>query len=462
MKEIIMNHVKGLKYLHLIVFLIIQLIVVCNPVSSAANTQKIKWECSAIVYIEKDIVIAEDKYGNIIQQGKSGKTDADVIQFAVDISGPAGEIKICKGKYILDKPILIYHNMKISGEGRGTILVPPIDDYVFKVEKGEREIFSRPYHVKEGFPLYAVIFRDMTIDGKREGLHHSGKGFYLRGFWSSVFNNLWIQNTGNALSINHVKESDFANIYLINNGDEEKKEPSVFITGGNNLHFSGLYVIYQNYIGLEVDRGKLIFISQSMFHGWLKREGETAKYPLIQVKDSNGDRKKEGRYKADFVLENSRITVGGEGTNAINVINSPVTVTQCVATCGFGNTVISATQNARVNASNNSFYSFKPLPMGSYVLFAEDSEVIFKNNVVSFQNLQVCLKAVRNSIIADNRFDAISEMPNINIGDYNNQGCRNVQVKGNIFRQEKLEDAVKVSKLSTKGIMIKDNQIWSE
>jgi hypothetical protein len=421
-----------------------------------------KLKCSSVVYIDNDIVTAEDKYGNIIQQGKSGNSDADVIQSAIDKAGPAGEIKICKGRYIIDKSILVYHNMKITGEGRGTILIPPIDDYAFKVKKGEKEIFSRPHHVKEGFPLYAMIFRDMTIDGKREDLHHSGKGFYLRGFWSSSFENLWIQNTGNALTLNSIHESDFINIYLINNGDEKKKESSVFITKCDNIHFQGLYVIYQNYIGLEVFNSKLTFITRSMFHGWLKREGETAKYPLIQVKDANADKKNEGRYKSDFVIENSRITVGGEGTSAIDVINSPVTVTQCVATCGFANTVVSATQNARVNVSNNSFYSFKPLPMGSYVLYAEDSEVIFKNNVVSFQNLQVCLKAVRNSIIVDNRFDAVSEKPNIYIGDNNNQGSRNIQVKGNIFRQKKLEDAVEVSKLSLKGITIKDNQIWGE
>ena len=424
--------------------------------------KQIKWNCSAVVYIDNDVIRAEDRYGGIISQGDAGRADADVLQSAVDAAGPTGEIKICKGTYVLDKSILIYHNNKVTGEGRGTVLVPPVGDYAVKIEKKDKEIIPRPHHVYEGFPLYAVIFRDLTIDGKREGVHHSGKGIYLRGFWSSSFENLWIQNTGNALTLRSVKESDFSNIYLINNGHEADREPSLLITGGNNLHFHGLYVIYQNYKGLEVVRGKLIFITQSMFHGWLPRHGGPKKYPLIQVRDSNGDRKNEGRYKSDFVLENSRITVGGEGTCAVEIINSPATINHCVATCGFGKTVVGATRNARVNISDNSFYSFKSSPIGEYVLYAEDSEVIFKNNVVSFNNLQLCLKAVRNSIIADNRFDAISDKPNIFIGDNGEQGSRNIQVRGNIFRQKRLEEAVEISPLSNENIEIYHNQIWSE
>jgi hypothetical protein len=423
---------------------------------------KIKWGLTAIIFIKDDKIIAADRFGEVIMEGISGKADADVIQTAVDSAGPAGEVKICRGLYVLDKSILIYNNIKLIGEGRGTVFVPPINDYVFKIEKSENEFFTRPYHAREGHPLYAVIIHDITIDGKRENLSHSGKGIFLKRFWSSSFKNLWIQNTGNALTLKGVSESDFANIYLINNGDEEKKEASIFINGGNNLHFSGLYIIYQNYIGLEMLKGKLVFITQSMFHGWLPHLGGPAKYPLIQIKDLNEDRKNEGRFKSDIVIENSRITVGGEGTNAVSIINSPATIRQCVATSGFGNTVISATKNARVNISDNSFYSFKPLPAGSYVLFAADSEVIFKNNVVSKQNLQVCLKAARNSIIADNRFDAVSDEPNIFIGDHEGRGSRSIQVKGNIFSKQDLVSAVKVSRLSVKNIEIHDNILWSE
>ncbi len=445
-----------------VTFLIIAFILNPELTNSQTTSQTIKWDCSAVIYIDHETVYAENRYGNIIKQGKTGKADADVIQSAIELASPTGEIKICRGKYILDNSILICHNIKLVGEGRGTVIVPPINDYAFKVEKREKEIIPRPYHAREDHPLYAVVIRDLTIDGERQDLKHSGKGIFLKVFWSSIFENLWIQNTGNALTLQSVKESDFSNIYLINNGDEKNREPSLLIRGGNNLHVSGLYVIYQNYIGLEMLRGKLVFITQSMFHGWLPRHGGPAKFPLIQIKDLNNDRNNEGRYKSDFVIENSRITVSGEGTSAVNIINSPVTIRQCVATSGFANTVISATKNARVNISDNSFYSLKTLPMGTYALYAEDAEVIFKNNVVSCQNLQLCLKAARNSIIADNRFDAISELPNIIIGETEDKASRSIQVKGNIFRKEELEDAVVVSANSKKNISIYNNQLWSE
>ncbi|MBN2410489.1 hypothetical protein JXQ31_02280 [candidate division KSB1 bacterium] len=442
------------------IFLFIILFLACIHVEHAIS-ETIKWDCSAVVYINNNIVKAEDRDGRVVMEGNVGQADADVIQAAIDAVLPAGEIKICRGKYILNKPIQIYHNIKLTGEGRSTIIVPPKEDFAFWFDKKDTVLISRPYHKKEGFPLYAMIMSNMTIDGERENIPHSGKGLFLGRFWSSVFQNLWIQNTGTAIQIESVHESEFSNIYLINNGDEIKKEPSILMKGSDNLHFRSLYVIYPNYIGLEIIlNSKLVFITQSMFHGWLPRHGGAAKYPLIQIKDLN--KKKEGRYKSDVIIENSRITVGGEGSCAVNIINSPVKLRQCVATAGEGNTVVRVSDNARVNITDNSFYSFLPLPSGKYVLYAEDSEVIFKNNVISFQNLQLCLKAARNSIIADNRFDAISENPNVFIGNNEDQYSRNIQVRGNIFRKENIKDAVEKSPHPHKNITIYDNQLWSE
>ena len=191
--------------------------------------------------------------------------------------------------------------------------------------------------------------------------------------------------------------------------------------------------------------------------GW-----DPAKYPLIQARDMNDLQKSEGRYKSDMVIENSRITVGGEGSSTVNIINSPVTIKQCVATCGFGTTVISATGNSRVNISDNSFYSFKPLPAGAYVLYAEDSEVIFKSNVVSVQNLQVSLNAVRNSIVADNRFDLVTDEPFILVGERNGKGSRSIRISGNFFRSGDLNQVIRVSPLSTVNIDIRNNMLLSD
>ncbi len=451
---------KTQKYFGYHIILILFFTLSVNGLNADNLSKKIKWGYYAIVFIDSDKVIAEDRYGNIIMKGTAGIDDAKVIQFAIDLAVPTGHLIITNGRYYLNKSLLICNNIKITGEGRGTTIIPPIDDYAFKIEKGEKEIFPRPYHEPLN-PLYAVIIRDLTIDGELENLPKSGKGLFLKDFWNSSFENLWIQNTGNAISLIRMRESDFTSIYLINNGDEEKKEPGVFIEEGNNLHFRGLHVVYQNYIGLEMLRGKLVFITQSFFHGWLKPH-IPAKYPEIQIVDSNIDRFNEGRFKSDIIIENSRITVGGEGSSVVNIINSPVTIRQCIATAGIGKTVISATKNARVNISDNSFYSLLPLPSGKYVLYAEDSEVMFKNNVVSSKNLQVYLKAVRNSIIADNRFDAISEEPNIYIADNGSQGSRCIQVRGNIFRKENLKDAVKIAPNSTEDIFIHENLGWSE
>jgi len=451
---------KTQQYIRHLIVLLIFLVISEMSISADNLSEKTIHGYSAIVYIENDKVITEDRYGKTIIAGTAGIDDAKVIQSAIDLAVPTGHIIITRGKYYLNKSLLIYSNIKITGEGRGTIIVPPIEDYAFKIEKGKKEIFPRPYHEPRN-PLYAVIIRDLTINGELENLPKSGKGLFLKNFWNSVFENLWIENTGNAMSLIGIRESDFTSIYLINNGDEEKKESGIFIEEGNNLHFRGIHVVYQNYIGLEMLKGKLVFITQSFFHGWLKPH-VPAKYPEIQIVDSNSDKHNEGRLKSDIVIENSRITVGGEGSSVVNIINSPVTIRQCIATTGVGTTVISATKNARVNISDNSFYSLLLLPSGKYVLYAEDSEVIFKNNVVSRQNLQVYLKSVRNSIIADNRFDALSEEPNIYIGDKDNRGSRSIQVKGNIFNKADLKDAIKIDPNSVKDILIYNNQKWSK
>ena len=435
--------------------------VLLIPRAGAAQGS-LKWDCSAVVFIENGLVLAEDRYGNLISEGEAGKADGPVIQAAIDSTGSSGEIKILKGTYLLDRSILIGTNIKLTGEGRGTVLVPPVEDYALRIEKGENAMIPRPFHAYEGYPLYAVIIRDMTIDGERADMKNSGKGIFMKHFWSSSFENLWIQNTGNALTLFRIRESDFRNTYLINNGNEEKKESGLFLSGVDNIHFNGLYVIYQNYIGLEIYQSKLVFIDQSMFHGWLPRLGGPAKYPLIQARDMNELQNGEGRHKSDMVIENSRITVGGEGTDVVDIINSPVTINQCVATCGFGKTVISATGNSRVNISDNSFYSFKPLPAGAFVLYAEDSEVIFENNVVSVQNLQVSLKGVRNTIIADNRFDLVTGKPFILVGDKDGKGSRSLRISGNFFRTADLEQAVLVEPLSTINIDIRHNMILTD
>ncbi len=129
-----------------------------------------------------NLVTAEDQYGNIISQKAAGYNDENVIQDAINAAGPASEVKLLKGKYILNRSLIISNNIKVVGEGRETLIVPPIDDFAFKIITNENTVYPRPFYEKEGFPVYAVVLRDLAIDGEREGISNSGKGLYLRKF----------------------------------------------------------------------------------------------------------------------------------------------------------------------------------------------------------------------------------------------------------------------------------------
>ena len=429
-------------------------------ISACTKTKKYSPSITS-VYKTQEAVVAMDKWGGIIKKGQAGVDDATVIQAALEAISPAGELRISAGKYILSQPIKIEANLKIVGEGRGTVLVPPSNDYAIRIEKNTSNMIPRPYHKVENDPLYAIIIRDLTIDGETDASTHSGKGIRITRIWSSSFENLWIQNVDHALSLNTIHESDFSNIYLMNTGNEEEKTPGIYMYHADNIHFDGLYVIYQNYIGLDIHKSKLIFASNSMFHGWLPRLGGPGKYPLIRLRDLNNNRNPEDRLKGDFVLENTRITVGG-GQESIQIDNSPFTLSQCVATSGFAHTLIKATGNSRINVSNNSFYSLKDKPAGTYVVDAEDSEVYFKNNTLGGKNLSLKLSGIRNSIISDNRFDVEVTGPSILLDKSPLSISKSVQVKGNFFKSNTLKEAIQQLPGSGKNISIQNNMLLTE
>jgi hypothetical protein len=425
---------------------------------------RLKWDCSAVVFAEGESVVAEDEFGNVIRAGTAGADDADVTQSAIDKAHPAGEVRIRRGRYCFDKPVVIYNSSTIRGEGRGTVIVPPSADYAFKVMTTEDTELYRPFHGDPG-PLYAVILRDLAIDGERTDGRRQGKGIYMDTFWCSSFENLWISNTGNALYMRHVRESDFSNIHLIANGDPEQAEASVIMTDeNNNLHFRGLFVIYPNYIGLEMkptsasdteipEIPRLVFISQSMFHGWLREEG-AAPYDLIRIADLDAHRV---GMLADVVIRDSRITVAGPGHASVNVINSPVTIANCVVTATEGKYVIRASEAARVRIVGNTFHSGNR-EGSKYALYTEDAEVIFKDNVLIGRNLAVRFAPASNSIVTDNRFILESEQSSVWVGDDGRAGSCNIQIAWNIFSEKRAESAIGVSRLSTEDIQIRDNQ----
>ncbi|MCK4277294.1 MAG: hypothetical protein KAX78_12310, partial [Phycisphaerae bacterium] len=105
---------------------------------------KLKWDCSAVVFIDGGSVVAEDDLGEVIADGTLGKDDADVVQSAIDKVHPAGQIKIRRGTYCFDKPVVIYNSSTIAGEGRGTVIVPPKSDYAFKLMTTDKTEIYRP------------------------------------------------------------------------------------------------------------------------------------------------------------------------------------------------------------------------------------------------------------------------------------------------------------------------------
>ncbi len=436
---------------------------------------KLKWDCSAVIHIDGDTIMAEDALGKVIAQGQAGQADADVVQAAIDYVHPGGQVKLTCGEYRFDKPVVIYNSSTLCGEGRGTVIVPPADDYAFKVMTTEKTETYRPFHGNPG-PLYAVIVRDLTIDGESSG--SKGKGIYMRMFWSSSFENLWIQNTGNALYLHQVLESDFSNIYLIANGDAEAAEASVIMTaGGNNIHFRGLYMIYPNYIGMELigtPEGvpRLVFITQSMFHGWLRTPEKVdlelgrlkkdwhgteptvaAPYDVIRIRDLDAHRL---GMLADVVIRDSRITVAGPGHASVNVINSPVTIANCVVTATEGECVIRASDKARVMVTGNTFHCGKEIGC-KYALEVNDAQAIFKDNILNGNNLNVHLAAAHNTVIANNHFTTEHDKPTVWIGDDGKMGSRNIEVSGNIFTEKRAKTAIEVSPLSTHNIQVHNN-----
>jgi len=435
-----------------------------------------RWDCSAAVFLDGDGIIAQDSPGGVIARGEAGTDDARVVQAAIDHVHPGGQVKLSRGRYRFSEPVVIYNSSTVCGEGRATVIVPPAEEYAFKVMTTRQTEIYRPFHGDPG-PLYAVIVRDLTIDGEASG--SKGKGISMDTFWCSSFENLWIQNTGNALRLRHVRESDFTNIYLIANGDAEAKEASVIMVEENdNLHFRGLAVVYPNYIGMELigqrdsrQIPRLVYITQSFFHGWLRTPerldltgqqtgpwhgtGPTVASPYDLIRISDLDAHRHGCL-ADVVIRDSRITVAGPDHASVNVVNSPLTIANCVITATEGKCVIRASDKARVTVTGNTFHCGSEIG-SKYALLVEDAEVIFKDNVLNGNNLNVRLAPAHNSVIVNNRFTTEHDGPTVWLGDDGEAGCENLEVSGNIFTEVRAKRAVEVSSRSTRNIQVHDN-----
>jgi hypothetical protein len=373
---------------------------------------------TAIVFHDENNVCAMNSTGQIFAGTQRGQSVADVFQQAVDMCRNGGEVKIKAGEYRLDKSIVVDYPCTISGEGRGTILVPPVNEFALRVKRTERSPVLSDWvwgTKREQIPkglydtcakrLYGVHVRSLAIIG-----YGHGKGIYLNELTECCFADLWIHvtNDGSALYINStVMESEFQNIHCYNNGSVNNKEATIIIASqqegdsSNNLHFDKVYVLLPAYIGVEIgtDAGKyhprLIYFSQSFFHGWWP-EKFLAPYDQIYIRNCDPQR--------GVTITDSRFTLPGKSKSSVHLGEN--TIAQ-IANCTFGYTLgeedlIRADSNSTLIAANNIFHSLSG--SGSTAIRAEKANTIIENNVFFAEPNSIYIEQPKSSVVQGNIF----------------------------------------------------------
>ena len=130
---------------------------------------------SIIITLKKQRIIAFSDEKKIISEGVAGKDDAVVFQQAIDSLGKkGGSIRIKRGRYRLSESVIIDYPVSVTGEGQGTIIVPPQDDYAFRVITTKRSpVRPNSGKLPGGRPgddtLSGVTMELLTIDGEGAG-----------------------------------------------------------------------------------------------------------------------------------------------------------------------------------------------------------------------------------------------------------------------------------------------------
>jgi hypothetical protein len=237
-----------------------------------------------------------------------------------------------------------------------------------------------------------------------------GKGLYLKELTECCFADLWIHvtNDGSALYIGStVMESEFCNIHCYNNGSVSNKEATIVIASqqdadsSNNLHFDKVYVLLPAYIGLEIgtETGKyhprLIYFSQSFFHGWLPEE-LLAPYDLLYIR--NCDRQR------GVTITDSRFTNPGKSKSAVHLGEN--TLAQ-ITNCNFGvilreGEFIRADANSTLIATGNVFHDLGS--SGAVAIRAEKANTIIENNVFFAEPSSIHIEQPKSSEVHGNMF----------------------------------------------------------
>jgi hypothetical protein len=397
---------------------------------------------TAVVAHRGDQVLLSNADGSIVGEQKAGEADARLIQQGAELCRQGGELRIMAGQYDLKESVVLDFPCTVSGEGRGTILVPPPNDYAIRIMKTDRsptindwvwgpERASIPAGLIAlcGERLYGVYVRSLAIVGNGRG-----KGIYLNGVTECICDDLAIHSTYDGAAIyadKTVMESEFRSIVCYVNGSIKNREATIVIASqdrgdaNNNLQFTRVHVLLPNYIGVQIGTDKaspprLIFFTQSFFHGWLPFE-RTAPYDLFLVHSADPDR--------GIVISASRFTNCGKTNAMLHVEKGGVNLTDSVLGGGTGKTVILAEPATKVSIRGNTFHNTLN---GEWDVDATGADVIFAQNTLDPQG-RIRLQDARTAVVTGNRFErpekeAIVVVPESLFGEKDR-----IQVSGNVF-----------------------------
>lgn len=431
---------------------------------------------SITIYQEENFVIAKNEKSKVILKGNLETESSAIIQKSINLLEKGGQIILRTGTYYLSESLILDSNTRITGEGRRSILVPPVGDFAIKVIKTENSLLSRrmlnPPWMNS--VMYGAVLDNFSIEGliktkpaNSDIFSGNGKGIFIDEVSDFTLKDLWIVDThdgaglylGSPGSLKAAREGIVDNVHFVRNGNPDAKEAAIVIAGNcNNIHLTKIFVLYPNYIGMEIGPDKtpevvprLIFISNSMFHGMLP-ETDVHPFDLIKVTHLDSIR--------GVVIRDTRLTHCGNEKSYLHVANGDVKIHNCILGGGHGKYAIRAEKAADVTISSNTFHEFKGKDDQNYSLFCEGSSVKFKDNIVYKGGGEIELKGVQNSVLAGNTIDLEGE-PAIRISEGGQSSTNNLMIAGNFFRKMESEVRAISVNIKLKSSIIRDNFYFS-
>ncbi len=405
---------------------------------------------TAVVSHRGDRVTLSDSDGRLVTELRAGEDDSRLIQQGIELCRHGGELRMMAGQYDLKTPLVLDFPCTLSGDGRGTVLVPPPNDYAIRIVKTDRsptindwvwgpERDSIPQDLIKvcGERLYGVYVRSLAIVG-----HGRGKGIYLAGVTECICAELAIHSTYDGAAIyadRTVMESEFRSIVCYGNGSIENREATIVVASqddgdsNNNLQFTRVHVLLPNYIGVQIGTDKscpprLIFFTQSFFHGWLPFE-RTAPYDLFVVHHADPER--------SIAISASRFTNTGRKNAMLHVEKGAVDLTDSVLGGGTGETIVLADPGTSISVRGNRFHDVVD---GQWVLSANGADVVFVHNILGPQG-RIQLQDARTAVIVANRFSRPQPEAIVLVPPQPVEGEHQIQTSANVFAAAPDDDA---------------------